>query len=93
MVPASAYPGAGAVQTVSSRTLWVVKDSASPDIVYGILRALFHPANRALLAAGEPSARYIRLDGATEGLTAPLHPGAERFYRDMGIRTDPAPRR
>jgi TRAP-type uncharacterized transport system substrate-binding protein len=89
-IPTGAYPGAGATQTVSSRTLWVVKDSASPEIVYGILRALFHPANRALLDAGEPSARYIRLDAAAEGLTAPLHPGAARFYRDMGKLADPA---
>jgi hypothetical protein len=92
-IPAGAYPGTGAVQTVSSRTLWVVKDSASPSLVYGILRALFHPANRALLNRGEPSARYIRLDGATEGLTAPLHPGAARFYRDMGKLADPAKQR
>ena len=89
-IPASAYPGAGAIQTVASRTLWVVKDSASPDLVYGILRALFHPANRVLLDAGEPSARTIRLDQAAEGLTATLHPGAARFYRDMGIRAAPA---
>ena len=91
-IPADAYPGAGAIQTVSSRTLWVVKDSASPDIVYGILRALFNPANRALLDAGEPSARYVRLDGAAGGLTAPLHPGAERFYREMGKLPAPAKR-
>jgi hypothetical protein len=92
-IPTGTYPGAGATQTVSSRTLWVVKDSASPDIVYGILRALFHPANRALLDAGEPSGRYIRLDGASGGLTALLHPGALRFYRDMGKLAAPAPRR
>ena len=89
-IPSGAYPGTGPIQTVSSRTLWVVKDSASPEIVYGILRALFHPANRALLDATEPSARYVRLDGAAEGLTAPLHPGAERFYRDMGKLPAPA---
>jgi TRAP transporter TAXI family solute receptor len=89
-IPAGAYPGTGAIETVSSRTLWVVKDSASPDLVYGILRALYHPANRALLDANEPSARYIRLDQATNGLTAPLHPGAARYYRDMGVRADPA---
>jgi hypothetical protein len=88
-IPAGAYQGMGAIQTVSSRTLWVVKDSASPDIVYGILRALFDPANRPLLDAGEPSARYIRLNQATSGLTAPLHPGAARFYRDMSKLADP----
>jgi TRAP transporter TAXI family solute receptor len=91
-IPADVYPGMGPIQTVSSRTLWVVKDSVSPDIVYGILRALFHPANRALLDASEPSARYIRLDAAAEGLTAPLHPGALRFYRDMGKLAAPARR-
>ncbi len=84
VIPAGAYRGTGAIQTVSSRTLWVVKDSASPDVVYGILRALYHPANRALFDKGAPSAHYIRLDTATDGLTVPLHPGAERFYRDMG---------
>ena len=89
-IAAGAYPGTGAIDTVSSRTLWVVKDSASPDLIYGILRALFHPANRALLDAGDPSARYIRLDGAADGLTAPLHPGAARFYRDMGKLAAPA---
>lgn len=83
-IPAGVYPGVGAIATVSSRTLWVVKDSASPEIVYGILRALFNPANRALLDAGDPAARFIRLDQAADGLTAPLHPGAARFYRDMG---------
>jgi TRAP transporter TAXI family solute receptor len=92
-IPASAYPGAGAIQTVSSRTLWVVKDSASPDIVYGIVRALFNPVNRPLLDAGGPSARTVRLDQAAVGFTAPLHPGAERFYREMGKLADPAPRR
>ena len=35
-------------------------------------------------------ARYIRLDEAASGLTAPLHPGAERFYREMGKLRDPA---
>ena len=89
-IPADAYPGSGRVQTVSSRTLWIVHDSEPPDIVYGILRALFHPANRALLDAGDPAARHIRLDEAAGGLTAPLHPGAERFYREAGTLPKPA---
>ena len=88
-IPAGVYPGVAATATVSSRTLWVVKDSASPDVVYGILRALFHPANRVLLDSSDPAARFIRLDQAASGLTAPLHPGAERFYRDMGKLSEP----
>ncbi|MDE2133125.1 MAG: TAXI family TRAP transporter solute-binding subunit [Alphaproteobacteria bacterium] len=87
-IPADTYPGSGAIETVSCRTLWIVKDSAPPGVVYGMLRALFHPANRALLDSGERSARYIRLDQAAEGLTAPLHPGAARYFREMGKLAD-----
>jgi uncharacterized protein len=83
-IPQGSYPGTGTIQTVSARTLWVVKDSASPDVVEGLLRALFNPANRDLLDAEGAAGRHIRLDDATLGLTAPLHPGAERFYRQMG---------
>ncbi|MDE2162672.1 MAG: TAXI family TRAP transporter solute-binding subunit [Alphaproteobacteria bacterium] len=90
-ISAGLYPHTDAIGTVSSRTLWVVKDTASPDIVYGILRALFNPANRVLLDAGPPAGRYIRLDDAANGLTAPLHPGAERFYRETGKLPDPQP--
>jgi uncharacterized protein len=83
-IPAGTYRGTGAVDTVSCRTLWIVRDSAAPDVVYGLLRALYNPANRSLLASGPSVARYVRLDDAPSGLTAPLHPGAERFYRDAG---------
>lgn len=83
-IPAGRYARMPAIQTVSCRTLWIVKDTASPDTVYGLVRALFHPANRPTLAAGPAPASRIRLDEAASGLTAPLHPGAERFYRETG---------
>ena len=83
-IPANAYPGAPATETVSVRALWVVNKSVSNDVVYGVVRALFNRINRQLLDQSHPSAKLIRLDTATSGLTAPLHPGAARFYNDMG---------
>jgi len=88
-IPAGVYPGTAAVPSVSDHALWVVKDSAPSDIVYGIVRALFHPSNRALLDAGPPPAPRIRLSEAAIGLTAPLHPGALRFYREMMLALPP----
>ena len=64
------------------RALWVVNDAEPGDVVYAVTRALFNPANRALLDQSHPSARLIRLDTATADLPAPLHPGAARFYRE-----------
>ena len=83
-IAAGTYAGTGAVATVSVRALWVVNDAEPADVVYSVTRALFNPANRALLDQSHPVARQIRLNTATADLPAPLHPGAARFYRDVG---------
>jgi hypothetical protein len=44
-IPANAYAGSGAVQTISTRALWVVRDSEPEALVYAITRALFNPRN------------------------------------------------
>ena len=83
-IAAGTYSGTGAVETVSVRALWVVNSAEPNDVVYAVTRALFNPANRGLLDQSHPSAKLIRLDGATADLPAPLHPGAARFYREAG---------
>jgi len=87
-IPADAYPGMRKpVETVGVHAVLIVNDQASTDLVYEMTRALFNPANRALLDDAHPSARFIRLDGATKVVPAPLHPGAQRFFREMGMTT------
>lgn len=76
------YPGQEAVGTVSTRALWIVRDSVPEGLVYGITRALFNPANREALSASHPSAREIGLATAALMPPAALHPGAARFYAD-----------
>jgi TRAP transporter TAXI family solute receptor len=84
VIAANAYPGTGAVETVSTRAFWVVRDSASDSLIYGMTRALFNAANQGALAASHPSARDITLRNAPLTPPAPLHPGAARFYREAG---------
>jgi TRAP transporter TAXI family solute receptor len=85
VIPAGSYPGVGgAVETVATRAYWVTRDSAPDPLVYGMVRALFNPANQAVLAASHPSARGIGLDSATSNPGVPLHPGAARFFREIG---------
>jgi uncharacterized protein len=86
VIPAGTYAGQGEIQTVAERAVWIVNDSVSSDLVYGVTKALFNPANRELLDASHPSAKLIRLETAKVSLPAPLHPGAARFYREAGVR-------
>jgi uncharacterized protein len=83
-IAAGAYPGTGAVETVATRAWWVTRDSEGDSLIYGMMRSLFNPANRNLLAASHPSAREIGLDSAAANPPAALHPGAARFYREKG---------
>lgn len=83
-IPAGTYPDSGAVETVAVQAWWVTRDSETDPLIYGLTRALFNPANRALLTASSPAAHQINLDNAANNPPAPLHSGAARFYREMG---------
>jgi uncharacterized protein len=84
VIPANAYDGLGAVQTVSVRAVWIVNDSEPDAIVYGVTRALFNPVNRDTLYGAHSSAKAISLETAALDPPAPLDSGAARFYREMG---------
>lgn len=83
-IAADIYPASPSVGTIATRTIWVVNAQVSDALVYGITRALFHPANHEALAASHPSAHQVSEDRATLELPAPLHNGARRYYRESG---------
>ena len=83
-IPAGTYQGTPAVETVSVHALWIVNQHAPDPLVYGIVKSLFNPANRDALLSEGGSAALIRLDTATSDLPAPLHSGAEHFFREVG---------
>ena len=82
-VPENLYPGIPATKTLSVAAIWIVAAAAPDDLVYSVTRALWNPANRVLLDSGHPMGILIRPETATMNLPIPLHPGAERFYREL----------
>ena len=83
IIPAGTYRGVPATATVGLHALWIVDAHQPEPLVYGLTRALFNSANRDALSANH-SAGQIRLATATLDVPAPLHPGALRYYRDIG---------
>ncbi len=83
-IAAGTYPGIGKTETVKSHAVWIVNDAQPAALIYEITRALFEPGNASVLQQANESVRRINLDNATRDLPAPLHPGAERLYRELG---------
>ena len=84
VIPEGTYTGAPAVETVSVDALWVT-DAAQPDaLVYGMVKALFNPANRAALDMEKLSTHFLDVNSAIAA-SAPLHPGAARYYTEVGV--------
>jgi hypothetical protein len=84
-LPERTYPGIPAIETLSVGAQWVVSAAVPEETVHAITGALWHPTTRELLDTGHPKGSQIVLDKALEGLGIPLHPGAERYYREAGL--------
>ncbi|MGQ0742102.1 MAG: TAXI family TRAP transporter solute-binding subunit [Alphaproteobacteria bacterium] len=85
IMPANLYSGTSATETVSVGALWITNASASDEIIYAMVRALYNDANRKALDRFSSDQRFVRLPLAVKGIAAPLHPGAARFYREAGV--------
>ncbi len=88
---AVAYPGTEIVPTLSVGAQWVVSPLIDEELVYGITSALWNENSRAVLDNGHPVASEIVLRNALEGAGIPLHPGALRYYDEIGLDTSMVP--
>lgn len=84
VIPAGTYQGQDAdVATALVPNYLVTHSDVSDDLAYAMTSLLF--ANLDRLAAAHAAAKAISLDRALAGMPVPLHPGAERFYREQGM--------
>ena len=82
-LPAGTYTGqANDVVCVAVQAALVASEELSEDVVYEITKGLFE--NKAELEAGH--AKFGFLDPAVASIgTVPLHPGAEKYYKEIGV--------
>lgn len=83
-IPANTYTGqTEPVPTLSVQALLVVGEETADDIVYTLTKTLFE--NLPEVAKVHNKAAEISLAHATDGVTIPFHPGAEKYFREKGI--------
>ena len=58
------------------------------ELIYQITKAMWSKTSRKLLDNGHAKGKVITIETALDGVAGigvPLHAGAERFYREMGL--------
>ena len=85
VIAGGTYRGIPPTATIGVAAEWLVSEDADSGLIYEITRALWNKAARDFLDSGHPEGRNIRIETALDGLAVPLHPGAERFYREVGL--------
>ncbi len=83
-IPAGTYNGQAAdVKTVAVVNFLVTHSDVSDETAYQMTKQLFE--NLDTLEAAHKAAAQIKLENALKGMPVPLHPGAERFYKEKGL--------
>jgi TRAP transporter TAXI family solute receptor len=84
-IPDGAYKNVAGVKTVSVNAIWATSTKQPDQMIYNITAALWNSNTRKLLDSGHAKGRAIKFESALQGLGIPLHPGAEKFYREKGL--------
>lgn len=86
-IPADTYPGqTEAIETITVKATVIVSAYLDDETVYNITAAIFDNAED--IAIENAKGRELSIENATEGMAAPFHPGAARYYAEHGIIVD-----
>ena len=82
-IPAGTYKGQDAdVKTVAVKATLIVGSEVSEKVVYDLTKALFE--NQPELATAHAKGAELSLESAVKGVSVPFHPGAEKYYKEVG---------
>lgn len=89
------------VNTVAVMAQWVVDEKVDAELVYQLTKALWEkgkyvlrkdkgeaaaaPSGAEIMATAHEKGKDVKLETALAGMAIPLHPGAERYYKEKGL--------
>ena len=84
-IAANTYQNVGEVKTISVNAQLVSSAKVPEAVVYEVTKALYSDATRKTLDNGHAKGKLITRDNAIKGAGIPFHPGAEKFYKEIGL--------
>jgi TRAP transporter TAXI family solute receptor len=83
-IPAGMYKGVEEpVRALATPALWICDSQLDPTLVYKMTKALWENVN--ILAQVHAQGKNITPETALAGMGIPLHPGAELYYKEVGL--------
>lgn len=84
VIPAETYPGQTKdINTVAQPNFLSVRADVDEEAVYLITKTIYE--NLSFLNAIHSATKVMAIEKAIDGLPMPLHPGALKYYREVGI--------
>ncbi|MFN3460072.1 MAG: TAXI family TRAP transporter solute-binding subunit, partial [Oceanibaculum sp.] len=71
------------VETLAVMAIWASHAELSDEVAYAVVKAAYE--NTETLAKVHTQGKNITLATALQSVSIPLHPGAEKFYREKGV--------
>ncbi len=91
IISSELYPragNAGDIETIGVKAILLTSARVSDEIVYAVTKAVFR--NIDSLARTVPVLKALNKESMLEGLTAPIHPGALQYYKEIGLKAPPS---
>ena len=86
-IPANTYPDQNEpIETITVKATLIVDASVDEDTVYNMTAALFDHTEE--IKAENAKGSELSVENATEGMAAPFHKGAAKYYAEHGITVE-----
>ncbi|MCB0731261.1 MAG: TAXI family TRAP transporter solute-binding subunit [Ignavibacteriae bacterium] len=86
VIPAKTYSGQDTpVNSFQDAAIWAANKDVPADVVYDLLKAVYSDEGLKYMVEVHKSAKSMTVEDGLKGIVTPLHPGAEKFWKEKGI--------
>ena len=82
-IPKEAYDLSSDIPTVATGNVILVREGVPEEVVYQITRAILEHVDE--VRSAHPTVQNFQPEMAVLGPIVPYHPGAERYFKEVGL--------
>jgi len=85
-IPAGTYSGVDYdVKSFQDSALWIASKDVAPEHVYNALANIYTKDGLSYMVKVKSTAKSMSVEGALTGIVTPVHPGAQKFWKEQGL--------